>query len=685
MTAQLLQQSQAPLTPMLRALFSPGAEPCGRVLTAGGAKQSIDAEGQKEQQHFPEAVKRNESKAFERAVEQGPPVQRLMTSSMAATESVMAIATMAEPIMSNPPREGSEDLTKALDEVEATAKEAQGKITENRMRSQKQGISIQEMKWEESHFVWGPEEVQADVLNDAISDCETAAAKADAALNRAKRLIRKTQTDKELPEDDNKELTQLLTRAEACGKKIADFKKETNDRKLNVMAEEVRRSSVIQRDESIGMELMDAPTKRTSRSGEDDDFSAEMDHADGTILSPGAGHVVSYGYSGYGKGGVSSASVTVEAIKEAMEKVPDLEKEAIPAMTEVPDLEKEAVPAMTEVPDLEKEAVPAMTEAGGGLVMTADCRKMEEGNDELLRKIEELNAQLARQTARAEKAEAECREQKAESRKISSELDRAKQQLQGEKRQMQADQQALQMKTRESTEKERRMEERLQTLGFGARLTTGNPDFFSVLTIKSQAGLKTTKWLASKLREEYRVDLEVEKDGEKKKQKLKKNKFQERMATRAQNPMDAVQSAADDLKDRKEGKAAAFEGDKGEGKGMGWEKGEKGKGKGKGKGMRLGPGDRGRLVHVGNLPIGIPWQEVKDLFAKHGKVIFVEVPTNVVTSPVGRHSKVLFETKEAAQSAIKALNDTDFEGLRLKVVIANIICPFSEVNRTYSQ
>ena len=36
-------------------------------------------------------------------------------------------------------------------------------------------------------------------------------------------------------------------------------------------------------------------------------------------------------------------------------------------------------------------------------VMTADCRKMEEGSDELERKIEKLNAQLARQTARAEK------------------------------------------------------------------------------------------------------------------------------------------------------------------------------------------------------------------------------------------------------------------------------------------
>lgn len=36
-------------------------------------------------------------------------------------------------------------------------------------------------------------------------------------------------------------------------------------------------------------------------------------------------------------------------------------------------------------------------------VMTADCRKMEEATDELERKNEKLTAQLARQTARAEK------------------------------------------------------------------------------------------------------------------------------------------------------------------------------------------------------------------------------------------------------------------------------------------
>lgn len=76
-------------------------------------------------------------------------------------------------------------------------------------------------------------------------------------------------------------------------------KAKAKSEREKLIAQEVRRSGVIQRDDSIGMELMDAPAKRTSRSGEDDDFFAEMDHADGFVN----------GVS-YGKGGVSSASET---------------------------------------------------------------------------------------------------------------------------------------------------------------------------------------------------------------------------------------------------------------------------------------------------------------------------------------------------------------------------------------
>eukprot|EP00434_Breviolum_minutum_P016857 symbB.v1.2.014872.t1/scaffold1098.1/size138148/4 len=96
--------------------------------------------------------------------------------------------------------------------------------------------------------------------------------------------------------------------------------------------------------------------------------------------------------------------------------------------------------------------------------VTADMREAEATNQDAERKTEQLQAQLVRQKEKADKAEAQVAELKTDNRKIMTELERAKQQLQGEKRQMQADQQALQMKTRESTERERRMEERIQQL-----------------------------------------------------------------------------------------------------------------------------------------------------------------------------------------------------------------------------
>jgi len=395
-------------------------------------------------------------------LEQALPVVKDLTS--LAEESVMAIATMAEPIMSNPPPEGSEDLTKALDEVEVTAKEAQDKITEARkaitarlqeareyhmeirkkamseystlqskltdaqkkimpfrtfkrdfqakvkakqaltelvdklntaelevekaammgiaaesgqmseeeiiacqkvgepaytsvtaalkeielkaksaqsavkeelnllkdrgtemkkkcegvlstMKSQKQGISAQQMAASivekvvaaeealsacqdaEMPFLKGIEVLPTEESSKAISDCEAAAAKADAAVNQAKTEIRSKQNDarkfpKELQEKATKELTQLLARAEACAKKIVDFKKETMERKLNaIMAE--------------AMEAIKAAESKVKAHTEVAKvFSEDLN------------------------------SVTEEAIKEAMEKVGDFEKEAQTAMIE---------------------------------------------------------------------------------------------------------------------------------------------------------------------------------------------------------------------------------------------------------------------------------------------------------------------------------------------------------------
>ena len=63
-----------------------------------------------------------------------------------AEESVAAIASMAEPIMANPP-EGSEELTKALDEVEAAAKGAQEKIAEARKVIGSRLAEARQLRW----------------------------------------------------------------------------------------------------------------------------------------------------------------------------------------------------------------------------------------------------------------------------------------------------------------------------------------------------------------------------------------------------------------------------------------------------------------------------------------------------------------------------------------------------------
>eukprot|EP00435_Cladocopium_sp_Y103_P034174 s278_g8.t2 len=101
------------------------ANACARVAVARfleKAKQSIDAEGQKEQ-HFPEAVKRNESKAFERAVEQGDPRQ---VAAMCARHAVKLYLDQAKETIR---RQGTEvSACSAVEQVHSTVVKAASKI-----------------------------------------------------------------------------------------------------------------------------------------------------------------------------------------------------------------------------------------------------------------------------------------------------------------------------------------------------------------------------------------------------------------------------------------------------------------------------------------------------------------------------------------------------------------------------
>mmetsp|Transcript_103673 Transcript_103673/g.278650 ORF Transcript_103673/g.278650 Transcript_103673/m.278650 type:complete len:196 (-) Transcript_103673:144-731(-) len=95
--------------------------------------------------------------------------------------------------------------------------------------------------------------------------------------------------------------------------------------------------------------------------------------------------------------------------------------------------------------------------------------------------------------------------------------------------------------------------------------------------------------------------------------------------------------------------------------------GWKGKGKGGGKGgLRTGPGDKGRVLYVGNLPFRTSWQDLKDVFKEYGQVIRVDIAEDWDGRSKG-YATVLYETEAEAQSAIENLHETDFQGRNMMV------------------
>merc|ERR1712194_147677 len=115
------------------------------------------------------------------------------------------------------------------------------------------------------------------------------------------------------------------------------------------------------------------------------------------------------------------------------------------------------------------------------------------------------------------------------------------------------------------------------------------------------------------------------------------------------------------------------------GGGKGYSKGRddwKGGGKGGYKGgsgpLRVGPGDKGRLVYVGNLTFRTAWQDVKDVFKEYGDVIRVDIAQDMDGRSKG-YGTVLFSKEEDAASAIEGLNETDFQGRNLMVRLDNYV------------
>ena len=71
-------------------------------------------------------------------------------------------------------------------------------------------------------------------------------------------------------------------------------------------------------------------------------------------------------------------------------------------------------------------------------------------------------------------------------------------------------------------------------------------------------------------------------------------------------------------------------------------------------------------IYVGNLPFSATEQQVEELFAAHGEVVSVALPTDRETGRPRGFGFVEME-KEAASAAIRALDGTDFGGRNLRV------------------
>ncbi|MGD9898816.1 MAG: RNA recognition motif domain-containing protein [Calditrichaceae bacterium] len=73
-----------------------------------------------------------------------------------------------------------------------------------------------------------------------------------------------------------------------------------------------------------------------------------------------------------------------------------------------------------------------------------------------------------------------------------------------------------------------------------------------------------------------------------------------------------------------------------------------------------------KTIYVGNLPFSASEDDIKDLFAQHGKVLSVKLVTDRETGRARGFGFVEMD-KDDADQAIEALNDFEFGGRNLRV------------------
>ena len=75
----------------------------------------------------------------------------------------------------------------------------------------------------------------------------------------------------------------------------------------------------------------------------------------------------------------------------------------------------------------------------------------------------------------------------------------------------------------------------------------------------------------------------------------------------------------------------------------------------------------GRRLYVGNIPYSAGEDDLRELFGKLGTVENVAIPTDMATGRPRGFAFVEMATEEEANSAVEALNQTEFQGRRLNV------------------
>ena len=72
-------------------------------------------------------------------------------------------------------------------------------------------------------------------------------------------------------------------------------------------------------------------------------------------------------------------------------------------------------------------------------------------------------------------------------------------------------------------------------------------------------------------------------------------------------------------------------------------------------------------LYVGNLPFSLNEPDLEELFAEHGKVVSVSIPTDRETGRKRGFAFVEMDSQETAEAAINAMNGKSVEGREIVV------------------